>query len=343
MVDSGQTADTEATDSTAPGAGAVLRSARESRELSVEEVSTDLRIESHLLQALESEDYAKLGAPVFAKGYIRQYANRLGLDPAPLVASYLDATGHADIQIEPSRVIRLRDGQHYTISILAVLSFALVIVFLLVWWFREPATVGTDLTTGAPQSEPRELPFEDAEPTALPDGPGPEPAARATATDPVPAQGPAAPDSSQPTATAAPPEAGGGGATAPAVAAGAGPARPAASGPDSAAASAAGVAAAARAGSESPGATSSPAGGRELDIVFIDDCWVEVTDADGERLLYGLVAAGTRREFVGRAPLDVILGNADAAQIRIDGRDFTVPAASRRGNLARFVIPASTN
>ena len=48
--------------------GQILREAREAREISLEEISAELRIESHLLAALEEGRYDELGAPVFARG-----------------------------------------------------------------------------------------------------------------------------------------------------------------------------------------------------------------------------------------------------------------------------------
>src|SRR5690606_32018679 len=68
--------------------GERLKSTRMSKGLSLDQLSTELRIEARQLAALERNDFAQIGVPVFIKGYLKQYALRLGLDPAELIAAY---------------------------------------------------------------------------------------------------------------------------------------------------------------------------------------------------------------------------------------------------------------
>jgi transcriptional regulator with XRE-family HTH domain len=65
--------------------GAVLAERRGERGLSIEQVASATRIRAEHLRALEADEPMKLSAPVYAKGYLRTYANYLGLDPEPLV------------------------------------------------------------------------------------------------------------------------------------------------------------------------------------------------------------------------------------------------------------------
>jgi len=72
---------------TAPGAGGddvrlgeLLREARLRRALTLAEVERDTRINRDYLEALESERYELLPAPVYARGFLRSYARHLGLD-----------------------------------------------------------------------------------------------------------------------------------------------------------------------------------------------------------------------------------------------------------------------
>jgi len=69
--------------------GAALRAAREKRRLSINEVAEATRIKIHILQALESDDYSAIAAPLYGKGFIKLYAEYVGLDPAPLIRFYL--------------------------------------------------------------------------------------------------------------------------------------------------------------------------------------------------------------------------------------------------------------
>jgi len=133
-------ATTEDRDETQQNLGRILQSARRAQELSVEQISAELRIEQRHLQALEDERFDTLGAPVFAKGYLKQYANRLGLDYDELLVEYYRLVEPEDVLIAPSRSIKLRDERQITVWIVAVLALLLLAVFLFVWWVREPET-----------------------------------------------------------------------------------------------------------------------------------------------------------------------------------------------------------
>lgn len=66
--------------------GETLRSAREQRGLSIEQVSHDTRISARFLEALEADRFELLPAPVYVRGFIRSYASYLKLDGAALIA-----------------------------------------------------------------------------------------------------------------------------------------------------------------------------------------------------------------------------------------------------------------
>jgi cytoskeleton protein RodZ len=65
--------------------GQSLRDARTARNLSLEQAAQDTRISIRFLEALEEEDFTALPAPVYVRGFLRSYANYLGIDPQPLV------------------------------------------------------------------------------------------------------------------------------------------------------------------------------------------------------------------------------------------------------------------
>lgn len=67
--------------------GAMLRGARTQRGMSVEDVAQVTKIPRATLVALERDDDAALPAPVFVRGFVRAYAQAVGLDPGPLVRS----------------------------------------------------------------------------------------------------------------------------------------------------------------------------------------------------------------------------------------------------------------
>ncbi len=61
------------------------------------------------------------------------------------------------------------------------------------------------------------------------------------------------------------------------------------------------------------GADSAAAG--RLTMVFGADCWVQVTDASGRKLVASLQRAGDRVDVVGDAPLNVVIGAVDAVDV----------------------------
>lgn len=61
--------------------GTLLVRAREARGLTLEDAERDTRISRRYLQALETEQFEAIPAPVYARGFLRSYSQYLGLDP----------------------------------------------------------------------------------------------------------------------------------------------------------------------------------------------------------------------------------------------------------------------
>jgi len=69
------------------GCGARLRKAREAAGLTQADVASRLKMPVRVVDSLESEDWSRLGAPVFVRGQLRSYSRLLGLMTAPMVAA----------------------------------------------------------------------------------------------------------------------------------------------------------------------------------------------------------------------------------------------------------------
>lgn len=80
-----------------PGVGARLRKAREAAGLSIEDVAERLKMPVRNVQAIEDEDWKRLGAPVFVRGQLRSYSRLLGLVTSTTIA----ASGIAPIEPTP--------------------------------------------------------------------------------------------------------------------------------------------------------------------------------------------------------------------------------------------------
>lgn len=84
-----------------PGAelrfGEELRRERLAREITLEEISSATKISMRVLKALEASDLDRLPAPAFTRGFIRSYAQHIGIDAEEKVCAYLaDLAKRAD-------------------------------------------------------------------------------------------------------------------------------------------------------------------------------------------------------------------------------------------------------
>jgi len=68
--------------------GHILREARETKGLTTKDVQQEIRINVAYIEALEQGEYDTLPSPVHARGFLRNYARHLGLDPQPLLEQY---------------------------------------------------------------------------------------------------------------------------------------------------------------------------------------------------------------------------------------------------------------
>ena len=70
-----------------PTIGEQLKQARLERKLTIKKVSQATAVRAQFLEALEADDFALLPSPVQARGFLRLYANYLGLDAEQLLAT----------------------------------------------------------------------------------------------------------------------------------------------------------------------------------------------------------------------------------------------------------------
>ena len=148
MVDSEQPSEPKVPPPPPATLGERLRAARLAQDFTVEQLSTDLRIEAKQLHALEENRFEQIGVPVFIKGYLKQYGTRLGLNVADLLALYHKQTTLAEVQIQPSRTIKLRDERQITAWAVAAIVLLLVIVALGVWWWNGGIAAASDADCG---------------------------------------------------------------------------------------------------------------------------------------------------------------------------------------------------
>src|SRR6185436_17964300 len=66
-----------------PEFGALLRQARESQGLRLEDIAKKLRIQVHYLEAMEGGNIRVLPPPPYRSAFIKQYASTLGVSLTP--------------------------------------------------------------------------------------------------------------------------------------------------------------------------------------------------------------------------------------------------------------------
>jgi len=74
--------------------GEVLRNRREALGIPLEQVYAHLRIPVRWLVAMEEDRFDLFDSPQYAKGFVRSYADFLGLEPEPLVQAVATAFPH---------------------------------------------------------------------------------------------------------------------------------------------------------------------------------------------------------------------------------------------------------
>lgn len=119
--------------------GNLLRQQREEKNLSLREVENTTSIRMNYLKAIEEGDADKLISPVYAQGFIKQYASFLGMDGEQLVREHKNCFGTLEKQEFAYGIGTLEKRQHpgATVRWMPSLLYALVtvVVLVLAWYF----------------------------------------------------------------------------------------------------------------------------------------------------------------------------------------------------------------
>ncbi len=332
MSPSGQT---EAGTGAAPGER--LRLARETLKLSQQDVAERIRISVDKVAALENDEIAKVGAPVFAVGYIRAYARIVSLPADELIPEF---TGLAPLGTRSTMQLCTADDGDLTrprsrrpvafsrgngrrrgrlLRTTGLVSLVLASVAAGLWMIKSGNLPLMEAPREGMTSKP--LPQQPRSEPLVPEGsmPGgavPEPSAAAPEEKGVAAGGLvlAIPDRDMPASTPAPVVIDEGFSVGLDI-------QPVPSADEQAAAEDTVVA-----DSEN-----------ELRLYFLADSWVEIRDARGERLIHQLARAGQTHVLHGMAPFAVVLGYVPGVSLLLDGEAVDLGKYQGR-RLARFAV-----
>lgn len=159
-----------------PRCGERLREARRDLQITVAEISKELHLDEAKVRALEGNDFSAIGAPVFAKGHLRKYAQLVKLDVDSILGDYdelNDDDSPPPVVSDRKRPVLPRDsGLPFIVP--AIVIALIVVVSLLVWFFGFRTDAAGEPAAADAASEPAVR----TAPVALPQaGPEREPSA----------------------------------------------------------------------------------------------------------------------------------------------------------------------
>ena len=140
-----------------PGVGETLRAAREARGLSIQDAAQQLRLMNRQVAAMEAEDFASLGQPVFARGFVRNYARLLGLDDAAILRAMGGALAEpVEVSATPPLVL---PGKWFTsgwliAGMVLLLLFTVLPIGLYAWLSSDAEDVTRPVTREVPTTAP---------------------------------------------------------------------------------------------------------------------------------------------------------------------------------------------
>lgn len=306
-------------DSFSQSPGQILRQARERLDLTIEEVAARSRLPRNVLEALEKDDFLRLGEPVYVRGYYRKYATILNVSDDLLINAY-QRLAEPQAASTPSKPLLLPDD-------LGPSLYRRHRRTRRGGWWRWFALLGLIVLGGIVwhlfsrmQSVPAALKIGLAEP-------------KTHSTHKVSAgshKGISLPANSisvmaTPSTVSAPVAS---------TKAHVVPARPVTSFGDS------------MNSARSPGGSSKSVTGINIEgnadsltLYFRQTSWVRIEDSSGKILLSGLIEAGKQEVLSGKPPYSVFLGNAPGVRIKYKGHKVDLKSYTKPNSTARFAVP----
>ncbi|MEQ9547494.1 MAG: DUF4115 domain-containing protein [Marinobacter sp.] len=335
------TSEESAQQSAGESAGNLLRQGREKKGLNVSDIADAQHLRPAVIQAIEDGDYQQIDSELFLKGYVRAYANQVGLEADSVIAIL-------DKELEPLRLkraeaveanplidIERRRRQKRRIAKILIVLVALLVAAYLVFRFVDNGSEDTGATpneeqeSGAVQEPEGGLTVDNE--TEISTGEVEQPALYPESGEPVevPATDVIEETSSLPESD--------GDAT--------GTETPATAADDAVAVNEQEeVVEPAVTGTADPALAESfqesdAIGTGRLQVTFSGDCWIRVTDAAGIRLVSSIQREGDRVDVSGQVPLNVVIGAVNAvADISFQGEPVDLSDYPVVNNRAQFTL-----
>lgn len=288
--------------------GHLLRRARVRKNMSIEDVSRQLRLSIQQIEAIENEDFEKLPGKTFLRGFIRNYANLVQLNPMQLlqllpestrIISTYERTPFRNKQLSFSSSRENSGNNPLVIAvILAVMVLGIYFIFENNGWNKDS---NTSSVSSATQSESGTTSMEIRLPMpAAVDSTANLSIMTSVAPNTTNDRGNAVAELNAKTEILPTEE-------------------------NIIAQSA-----------DLQNAKSSDSG--NLYFKFIADSWVKVVDAKGIALFEQLMKGGSEQIVVGKRPLSIVIGNASGVNLTYNDKEINISSYKKQDGTARFTL-----
>lgn len=116
-----------------PGFGEQLERERVKRGIKLEQISAQTKISTHMLRALETEEFEKLPGGVFNRAFVRSYARYLGIDEQKAVADFIAAAGEVELPLPVQQAEQREEVRRWLP--LAGLVVLIVLIGVAIWQY----------------------------------------------------------------------------------------------------------------------------------------------------------------------------------------------------------------
>jgi len=118
--------------------GEYLKSKREARDITLEEIAKATRIRKAILEAIESNKHDILPPRVFTQGFLRSYASYLGLDESDVVKRYQETLEEVEAKNDEEEIASQKPPKKVLTPARIIVLSIIFIVALAFWFFKSP-------------------------------------------------------------------------------------------------------------------------------------------------------------------------------------------------------------
>lgn len=292
--------------------GHLLRNARLAKKLSMEDVARQLRLSVQQIDAIEREDYEKLPGRTFLRGFIRNYANLVQLDPLPLLRMLPESTRiistHENTPFKNTQISFSSQRKNSKNNPLAIISIVFIVIVAIYFLFgnnllnnefsnKDVASSAKIDAKTATVEIPLAIPTVTKNETTLPakqttelDNSGKSQATPVSAASGSESSIPANNSEVKPSAL------------------------------------------------EVDKPVGLPGDKDHLFFSFTADSWIKVVDGSGASLFEQLKKAGSEQIITGKKPFSIVIGNASGVNLTYNNKEIDISTYKKQDGTARFKL-----